>query len=290
MEPAPAPFDLLQPAGAEVPILFDSPHSGRFYPPDFGASATMGDLRRGEDAYVDELIRGAVDQGVTVLLAVYPRCYIDLNRAPSDIDAELLADPWPGPLQPTEKSRRGLGLIRRYVVPGVPVYGRKLAAAEVADRIERIYRPYHRALRDAVDGLLRRHGRVWHVNWHSMKSVGNAMTPDGEGAGRPDAVVGNLRGRSAGPLLTDLVVRLLRRHGLSVGVNEPYAGGTLVADVGDPARGVESIQIELNRRLYLDEQLVERTGGFATLAAVIHDVTGGLVNEVASRGRPAGAP
>ena len=265
MADRPAPFALLQPEGPEVPILFDSPHSGRYYPDDFGASATLANLRRGEDAYVDELIGNAASLGITVLLANYPRCYIDVNRTVLDIDAELLAEPWPGDLAPTEKSRRGLGLIRRYVVPGVPVYDRLLSVAEIQRRIETVYRPYHEALRAALEGLLARHGRVWHINWHSMKSVGNAMTPDGEGAVRPDFVVGDLRGRSSGRELTDMVVGVLRGMGYSVAVNEPYAGGTILAEVGDPTRGIHSIQIEMNRGLYLDELLTEKAAGFSVL-------------------------
>jgi N-formylglutamate deformylase len=276
---APA-FELIRPSGPEAPVLFDSPHSGREYPADFGAAAPLAELRRGEDAYVDELVRDAASQGVTVLLATFPRCYLDLNRTEEDIDADLLADPWPGSLVPTEKSRLGLGLIRRYVVPGVAVYDRKLTAAEVRDRITRVYRPYHAALRDAAESLLTRHGRVWHVNWHSMKAVGNAMTPDGEGARRPDFVVGDLRGLSAGVELTDLVVNLLRGMGYVVAVNQPYAGGTILRRLGDPARGVHSIQIEINRGLYLDELRVEKTAGMAPLAAAIRSLTGSLVEAV----------
>jgi N-formylglutamate deformylase len=275
-----APFELLLPEGPEVPVLFDSPHSGRYYPDDFGASASLADLRRGEDAYVDELIRGATGVGITVLLANYPRCYIDVNRTVDDIDPELLAEPWPGELAPTEKSRRGLGLIRRYVVPGVAVYDRRLSVAEIQGRIETVYRPYHEVLRATVEGLLARHDRVWHINWHSMKSVGNAMTPDGEGALRPDFVVGDLRGRSSGRQLTDMVVGLLRGMGYSVAVNEPYAGGTILAELGDPTRGIHSIQIEMNRGLYLDEPRVEKTEGFGTLARTISTLSEGLLSDV----------
>jgi N-formylglutamate deformylase len=271
-----APFELLLPEGPEVPVLFDSPHSGRYYPDDFGASASLADLRRGEDAYVDELIRGATGVGITVLLANYPRCYIDVNRTVDDIDPELLAEPWPGELAPTEKSRRGLGLIRRYVVPGVAVYDRRLSVAEIQGRIETVYRPYHEVLRATVEGLLARHDRVWHINWHSMKSVGNAMTPDGEGALRPDFVVGDLRGRSSGRQLTDMVVGLLRGMGYSVAVNEPYAGGTILAELGDPTRGIHSIQIEMNRGLYLDEALIERTAGFSALGHRLAELSGAL--------------
>ncbi len=272
----PAPYRVLEPEGDPRPILFDSPHSGRHYPEDFGAAASIADLRRGEDAYVDELIGGAVAQGITVLCATYPRCYIDLNRTVEDIDQELLAAPWPGTLKPTEKSRRGLGLIRRDVVPGIPIYNRRLSVNEVERRIETVYRPYHAALRSACDALRERHGRVWHVNWHSMKSVGNAMTPDGEGAARPDFVVGDLRGRSSGRNLVEAVVGGLRDLGYSVSVNEPYAGGVILDRLGAPDRGVHSVQVEINRGRYLDELRVEKTAGFPVLRESILRLATGL--------------
>jgi N-formylglutamate deformylase len=264
MEPV-EPFEVLRTPGDTVPLLFDTPHSGRFYPRDFKAAAAMGDLRRGEDAYVDELIAGAVEFGVTVLSAVFPRCYVDLNRAPDDIDPGMLQGKWPRPLAPTEKSERGLGLIRRLVVPGIPIYDRLLPVAEVRRRLDRVYFPYHAALAELRSTLLQRHGKLWHVNWHSMKSVGNAMTPDGEGARRPDFVVGDLRGTSAYGWVTGRVVELLEGFGYRVAVNDPYAGGTILRAMGNPATGVHSIQIEVNRGLYLDELRVEKLQGFEEL-------------------------
>ncbi len=259
------PFRVLSPDQATVPILFDSPHSGREYPPDFGASASLADLRRGEDAWVDELISEPVSLGITVLSATYPRCYLDVNREVDDIDPGLLAEPWPTPLRPSEKSKRGLGLIRRLVVPGVPIYARKLTVEEVRNRIEGVHLPYHAMLRELRNRLLERHGRLWHIDWHSMKSVGNAMTPDGPGAERADFVVGDLHGRSAGPEVTGLVVERLESMGYRVAVNDPYAGGKIVREMGDPPGRVHSLQIEMNRRLYLDELRVEKTRGYETL-------------------------
>lgn len=264
MTTTPAPFTILRPPGTPA-LLFDSPHSGRLYPRDFAVKCTMVELRRGEDAYVDELIAGAVGHGICTLMAMYPRTYIDVNRAETDLDAELLSEPWPGPLAPTEKTRRGLGLIRRYVEPGVEVNARRLTPAEVAARIERIHRPYHAALAALVAEIRAARGTVWHVNWHSMKSVGNAMTPDGPGARRPDFIVSDRDGASADPALTRLVAGTLAGMGYRVAINDPYKGGTIVQRIGAPAHGVHSIQIEINRALYLDERTVTKTAGFEVL-------------------------
>jgi N-formylglutamate deformylase len=262
-----------RPGSAAAPLLYDTPHSGRHRPSDWDTKASLLELRRGEDAYVDQLLVRATLHGATILEATYPRCYIDLNRVQTDIDADLLAEPWPGPIAPTEKSARGLGLIRRFVVPGVEVNARRLSVRDVESRIATIYRPYHTALATLVDDLRHTHGTVWHVNWHSMKSIGNAMTPDGAGALRPDMVVSDRHGTSASPNVTAFMVDTLRSLGHTVTVNTPYAGGSIVQRTGKPDEGVHSVQIEINRALYLDESAVARTAGFAALEATLDEFT-----------------
>jgi N-formylglutamate deformylase len=230
-------------------------------------------LRRGEDAYVDELLAGAPALGAVLLTNDYPRTYIDVNRAETDIDPAQLSEPWPGVLEPTEKSRRGLGLIRRFVVPGVEAQARPLSVAEVKHRIDSVYRPFHAALRALVTELRQNRSTIIHIDWHSMKSVGNSMTPDGAGSRRADFVVSDVRGTSASPETTELVVESLRDLGYSVTVNDPYTGGTIVQRTGAPASGVHSIQVEMNRALYLDEVSVEKRSGFATLANNLETLT-----------------
>jgi N-formylglutamate deformylase len=277
------PFRIRRPVGPTAPLVYDSPHSGRFYPPDFDTKASREDLRRAEDAYVDELLDGAPALGVAVLDATYPRCYIDVNRAESDIDPGLLSEPWPTELAPTEKSARGLGLIRRYVVPGVEINARLLSVSEVRERIDRVYRPYHSALDALIEGTRAVHGRAVHIDWHSMKSVGNAMTPDGAVA-RPDFVVSDLEGRSAAKEATARVVGTLRDLGYRVAVNDPYKGGEIIRRIGEPALGVHSIQVEINRALYLDERRIDKTGGFATLARDLDALTRVLVASASNLG------
>ncbi len=115
---------------------------------------------------------------------------------------------------------------------------------------------YHESLAHLRTELLEAHGRLWHINWHTMKSVGDAMTPDGEGAIRPDFVVGDLEGQTAQGSFTDLVVGLLESQGYEVSVNDPYPGGRILRDMGDPSFGVDSVQIQMNRDLYLAEPTV----------------------------------
>jgi N-formylglutamate deformylase len=264
-------------------VLYDSPHSGRHYPAHFRMGAPIEEMRRGEDAYMDELLLPSVAEGAILLANTYPRCYIDVNRAESDIDQAQLSEPWPGELAPTDKSRRGLGLIRRLVVPGIEAQAGPLSPAEVQDRIGGVYRPYHLALDELVREMQADGKVVVHLDWHSMKSVGNAMTPDGPGAERPDFVVSDGEGTTADPSLTAVVVTALHVQGFTVAINDPYKGGTIVKRIGAPAKGVHSIQVEINRRLYLDESRVEKTRDFPGLATDLALFTHALVGVVRQR-------
>lgn len=253
--PAPqvsAPWTILRPAGETGPVLFDSPHSGFDWPADARPVASEPQLRTTWDAFVDRLWSDAPVHGATLVAAHFPRAYIDANRAVDDIDPALLATPWPEALTVTDYSRRGMGLIRRFALPGVPMYDRLLSVEEVRHRIDHYYEPYRRLLRTALDELHGRHGTVWHFDCHSMKSRGNKMNVD-QGAARPDFVVSDQLGRTADPALTQWVADYFSGRGFSVKINDPYRGGNLVGTFGAPARGRHSIQIEINRALYMDE-------------------------------------
>lgn len=252
------------PLGEPAPVLLDSPHSGAVYPGDFAPLAPIEILKTGEDAFVHELYGEGPAKGAILIEAHFPRVYIDPNRAATDIDPDLLSEAWPEPLTPTEKSRLGLGLIRRLAVPGVPVHARRLTVAEVRARIERFYRPYHQAVGGAYQEIHERFGQVWHINCHSMKSVGNAMSTD-NGAQRPDFVLGDRDGTTCDPAFMTLVRDFLADLGYSVAVNDPYKGLELIMRYSDPAAGRHALQIEVNRGLYMNERRLAKNAGFDEL-------------------------
>jgi N-formylglutamate amidohydrolase len=256
------------PVAPEVPLVFDSPHSGTIYPDDFRFACPLGTLRMAEDTHVDELYGAAPRFGATLLAACFPRSYLDVNRALSDIDPALIDGAWPERLEPGEKTRLGMGLIRRLAKPGMPVYDRKLSVAEVQARIERCYRPYHAALDEICDRLHRKFGVVRYIDCHSMPSEGNAMSSD-PGARRADFVLGDRDGTTCDRELTDFVARVLRGRGYSVKVNDPYKGVELVRRHGRPAENRYALQIEVNRALYMDERTQQKTAGFERLKADI---------------------
>lgn len=264
----PGVFDLWLPEPPSAPVVFDSPHSGAVYPPDFVSIAPTDRLRRAEDMYVETLFGGAPEQGLALLAAGFPRCYVDPNRSEDDIDQRLLDGRWPGGIRATEKSRLGHGLIWRLCPPDVPIYSGKLTVEAVQGRIHGYYRPYHRALDYALRRLHERFGAVYHVNCHSMPAVSAPLVAGRDGGRRrADFVLGDRDGATCAPGFTALVRETLEAMGYAVAINDPYKGVELVRAHSDPAAGRHSLQVEVNRALYMDEDSFEKTGNFAALKA-----------------------
>ena len=275
------------PSAAGAPVVFDSPHSGFDWPADFTPTAPADAIRSTWDAHVARLFEGAPSAGATLLEATFPRAYIDVNRAVNDLDSTMIDSAWSEPLAPTDYSRRGMGLIRRDALPGVPMYASPLAVAAVRTRIDQWYLPYRARLAALIDELHATHGTVWHVNCHSMKSRGNAMNVDA-GAARPDLVISDRRGATAESGLTARIADWFAGRGYRVQENDPYQGGDLVRTFGDPARGRSSVQIEINRALYMDEATTEPHAGFAPLQENLTAFATVLVqwaNDAAARAR-----
>ena len=273
-----APVSVRRPAQAALPIVIDSPHSGTVYPADFGHSAPFELLRRGEDLYVDRLYEHAPDFGATFIAANFPRAYIDPNRLLADIDEALLDAPWPGDVAAGPKTRLGIGLIWR-LLGDVPVYQRKLSVAEVQQRIERCYRPYHAALDQAIEGAYRQHGAVWHLNVHSMPddSYERLKLPLKPLA---DFVLGDLDGRTAGEPLMALIEGVLREHGYSVARSDPFKGVEISARNGRPAERRHSLQIEVKRSCYADVERHVPNDGFARVQAALDAMMAALAAHV----------
>jgi N-formylglutamate amidohydrolase len=253
------------PQAAEVPLVFDSPHSGSYYPDDFCFCCPLDVLRTAEDTYVDELYAAAPQFGATLLAAIFPRSYLDTNRAVDDLDTTLIDGPWPSPLRPSHKTRAGLGLVRRVARTGTPIYDRKLTVAEIIARVERYHTPYHQELDAACARLRRKFGVIWHVNCHSMPSQRSAK----KGGHCADFVLGDRDGTTCEPEFTDFVARVLRGLGYTVRINEVYKGVEIVKRQGRPAERRHSLQIEVDRALYMDQKTLEKTSHFVRLQADI---------------------
>jgi N-formylglutamate deformylase len=270
--------DALIAMGGSSPLVLDSPHSGTCYPHDFGYACDLNTLRGAEDTHVERLFDFAPSLGAALVHARFPRSYIDANRALDEIDPELLASPWPGPLKQSDKVKLGKGLIWRLTDEGAPIYGRRLSVEEVTHRIDACWRPYYAAVEHSVEAAWQRHGYVIHLNCHSMPSVAGSHATQFPGMAHPDFVIGDRDGTSADPALGRWIVGSLRDEGFDAVLNTPYKGVELVRRYGDPARHRHSVQIEINRRLYMNETTREPHEGFEG----IRDVLRRLVARLAS--------
>lgn len=254
-------------------MVLDSPHSGTAYPPDFLYACAMATLRGAEDTHVEKLYDFAPALGVHWIEAHFPRSYLDANRNTTEIDVSLFDAPWPDPVetdpQVLSKVRLGKGLVWRTTDDGAPIYARTLRVAEVQARIEQCWKPYHAAVAQAIDAAHQAHGYSIHINCHSMPAMASSHATDFPGEAHADFVVGDRDGSTASPALSRLVCAHLRALGYDVAYNHPYKGVELVRRYGDPAQQRHSLQLEINRKLYMNEKTLEILPGFESLKTTL---------------------
>jgi N-formylglutamate amidohydrolase len=264
-ESEPPACEIAAPREQTVPFVFNSPHSGRFYPPDFLAATCLDkqEIRRSEDLLVDRLFAPVVRLGAPLMSAVYPRAYLDVNREPYELDPKMFVGRLPS--FANVRSLRvagGLGTIPRVVSDTANIYGGPLPVEEGLARIERIYRPYHDTLRHLLAQTHVAFGLAVLIDCHSMPS----NIRGGPSRLRPDFVLGDRFGTSCMPALTDCAAAALHALGYTVCRNKPYAGGFITEHYGRPSRGLHALQIEINRGLYMDEHALEPHAGFERLS------------------------
>ncbi len=257
------------PAAQTMPVVFASPHSGSSYPPEFVARSRLDPvaLRKSEDSFVDELFAGVAEEGAPLLKALFPRAYVDPNREPFELDPAMFEEALPDYANTrSPRIAAGLGTIARVVANGEEIYRGKLRFADALERVNRLYRPYHAALRNLLRSTEDRFGHGILIDCHSMPSIGGPMDEDA-GRRRFDFVLGDCHGTSCATALTDLVERFLADRGYQVVRNNPYAGGFTTRHYGAPDARVHALQIEINRALYMNEATIERGPELARIAS-----------------------
>ena len=265
--------EILAPNELTSPLIFASPHSGRDYPSDFLQMSRLDrhDLRQSEDAYVDLLFHDAPKFGAPFLRALFPRAYVDVNRSRHELDPRMFADGVPKSAD--SRSNRviaGLGVIPRIVADGQDIYDRKLYFLDAQRRLSAFYDPYHEALSDLIAQARAKFGCAIIVDCHSMPSAGGAPLRRNEPP--IDFVLGDRFGVSCAPALSHAVEQSLGALDFHVVRNAPYAGGYVASSYGRPKNGVHVLQIEINRRLYLDERKIARTAEFEKLRGHMHNL------------------
>jgi N-formylglutamate deformylase len=260
------PYEILEPEQCRAPLLFNSPHSGRVYPQAFleASRLDLATLRRSEDSFIGELVEGVVRRGHPAVRAHFPRCYVDVNREPYELDPRMFEGRLPS-FANTRSMRvaGGLGTVARVVGDAQEIYDQRISVTEALRRIDGLYKPYHRALRRLFMRLQREFGAAILIDCHSMPSTTGAR----DERPRADLVLGDRYGTSCVPIVADTVEQCLRGFGYSISRNKPYAGGFITEHYGNPTTGLHAIQLEINRALYMDERRYEPSQSFARLAA-----------------------
>jgi len=260
------PFDILEPGKWRGPAVFNSPHSGSIYPRAFLSASRLdvATLRRSEDSFVDQLVHGVVARGYPLMRAHFPRCYVDVNREPYELDPRMFEGRLPS-FANTRSMRvaGGLGTVARVVGDAQEIYAQRLPVDDAIRRIESLYKPYHRSLRRLFTRVHRDFGAAVLIDCHSMPSAAGAK----DDRPRADVVLGDRYGTSCAAVVVEMVEATLRGLGYLVSRNKPYAGGFITEHYGNPAVGLHAIQLEINRALYMDERRYEKSAAFAGVSA-----------------------
>ncbi len=254
-------FSLLKPAEQRVPFIFNSPHSGRIYPPSFLAMSKLDaqQIRGSEDFHVDSLFQDVVGIGAPLMQAHFPRAFIDINREPYELDQKLFCEKLPSYANhQSVRVASGLGTIARLVAESREIYRHRPTLDEAMQRIETYYRPYHDALRSVLARTHVTFGYSVLVDCHSMPSSAIGR----KNRKTPDVIIGDRYGTSCDATLSEAITDILEKLGLNVTLNKPYAGGFITEHYGRPLRGLHAVQIEINRALYMDEKRLELSAAF----------------------------
>lgn len=273
-------YDLLHPERRTTSVVFASPHSGRDYPWTFLRKTVLDQhsIRSSEDAFVDELFSFAPKCGAPFLTAGAPRAFVDLNRAPDELDPALIDGANQRGHNPRVAS--GLGVIPRVVAKGRAIYRGKLPLIEAHRRIDTYWRPYHDMLGKLMAQSERMFGEAILIDCHSMPHEAMDVAARGLTA-RPQIVLGDRHGVSADSEIVDRIEAAFAAEGFNVVRNVPFAGAYICQTYGRPARGHHAIQIEIDRSLYMNEQMVRPNGNFEAVRRKLRRV----ITEICEMGR-----
>jgi N-formylglutamate amidohydrolase len=258
----PPPYSVVRSVACPSGLIVACPHSGRYYPEEMLTASQLDSftLRRSEDAFVDLLVSGAPTHGATLIVNHFARAFVDVNRCNSELDPLLIDEvPFISGGKLSERVKAGLGVIPRSVGDGLNIYRAPLARGAAQDRIAEVHAPWHQAIEDQMSVAKRVCGIAVLLDCHSMPSAAS-------GDPSVDIVIGDRFGSSCAPILTNEAISFLRQQGLVVGRNDPYAGGYATIRHSNIPTGHHSLQIEINRSLYMVEGAMTRRAGFDELA------------------------
>lgn len=277
--PAEPPFRRHGPETPASPVVLSVPHAGRAYSAALlrASRLPLDRLESLEDRLVDRLVWRAVNAGAAAIVAHAPRAEIDLNREEREIDpATVIPSPPIGAVLQSPRTRGGLGLIPSRIAGAGAIWRHRIGQDELRRRVERIHRPYHAALAEALARAREAFGIAILLDCHSMPPRAASA------AGEPGLVFGDRHGTSIAPDLLDAALSAARGAGYEAVCNHPYAGGYITLRHGRPLSGVHALQLEIDRSLYLQNDLRSPGKGFDAVARLIESVASALAERALS--------
>lgn len=252
-------FQTPGPVHPEVPLLLTIPHSGEEIPQEayWLTSHPSELLLRDVDRFVDVLYSEAIrDIGLPSVQTLVHRYAADLNRYPEDIDAAAVE----GSPHPAGKFTQGFHWVKSTIGEMIIEHPIPLAVHDLI--VKRYHDRFHELIASRIAEIQALHGKspVYHFDLHSMPSRGTGAHAD-QGRSRAEVVLSDFEGRSCAPEFMNLTRRVFESVGFEVAINWPYKGGRMTQRYGRPEAGHHTVQIELNRKLYMNEATRDRIPG-----------------------------
>jgi N-formylglutamate amidohydrolase len=259
-------FDEFNEKDFQFPMVLSSPHAGRMFPEEFLAHSalTEHELRISEDCFVTDLVKGASDAGIPLLSLNIPRTFVDVNRDKIELDESMFFDAPPSPDVSSRRCRVGLGVLHRVVYQNKNIYNGLLSYKEGQARLKNVYDVYHKRLKQLVDKCVRKFGVCFLVDCHSMPSmICNIMNE----TKALDFCICNLFDESCPPEVSQHLYQALDSKGYRVEFNRPYAGAYITFNYCQPRKKIYTLQIEINRSIYMDEATYQKNTEFQNVAS-----------------------
>jgi N-formylglutamate deformylase len=269
----------IQTINDEVPLLLTIPHSGEQVPAE---APWLHDLPketflRDIDRFVDELYLPAIRElKVPTILTRVHRYAADLNRYPNDIDSDSVI----GAPNPSGTFTHGFHWVKS--TQSEPVMKKPIDPSTHDSIVREHHDRFHSLIATTIQGIRRNFGNsqpIFHFDLHSMPSRGTGAHAD-QGRTRAEVVLSDFEGKSCSPLFLKWTLAAFKKEDFEVAVNWPYKGGRITQRYGKPDQGHHTLQIELNRSLYLDEQTREKLGSFEFLQVRLGRVLARIMQEI----------
>lgn len=246
----------------KYPLILSIPHSGSYFPPEFLQNVRFDEttLRRNEDLFVNELVGGAIENGITAINMKIARAFVDLNRDKRELDAAMFYNyPEEHDVRLDKHSRVGLGVIHRINYKRENIYPGLLDYNEVQLRLKNVYDVYHKRLRELVNKCVGKFGFCLILDCHSMPSKICSIIDNRSGI---DFCIGNLFSQSCPRDMSDALASCFWNKNYNVEFNCPYSGAFITFNYCQPRDNVYTLQLEINRSLYADENLLQKKDNF----------------------------